>query len=328
LQIAERRVARKYPNFQFSIFNFQSPFCILHSAFFILPSLLCVPLLAARNPARRIFAVSSLLVLAALFSPAAAQLNTERPAVLAEVGINPQFDAQIPLDLEFMDSGGERVKLAAAFDGKLPVILTMNYSNCPKLCSLQLNGLVDAMKKLNWTAGAEYRVLTVGIDPLESPERAQLTKQKYLGGYGRARDAAAWRFLVSPQEDRIRRVADTVGFRYAYDPATRQYAHAAALMICTPEGRVARYLGGTEYDPQSLRFALYEAAEGQVGSTWDEVLSLCFVYDEATGKYSFAARRAMQVAVLGFAVFLAAGLVIYWRRDAARQRTAQAQGTQ
>ena len=247
----------------------------------------------------------------------------ESPAELRGVGIFPQFDAQIPLDLAFVDSSGRSVALGEIFDGSKPVILTMNYSNCPMLCSLQLDGLVTALERMKWTAGDQFRIVTVSIDPLETPERAQLTKQKYLKAYGRANDANAWRFLVSPKEEDIRRLADVVGFGYVYSAERKEYLHAAALILCTPNGRVSRYIGGVDYNSETLRLSLYEAGQGQVGSVWDEVLLFCYQYDGRSGSYSLAAVRLMQSAGLLMLVVLGAVLWRLWRREMKRSPVAE-----
>ncbi len=257
--------------------------------------------------------VLSVLVLFGLvFGPAMvrAERKEQAPDELRGVGIFPQFDAQVPLDLAFVDSSGQTITLGEVFDGTKPVILTMNYSNCPMLCSLQLDGLVSALERMKWTAGEQFRIVTVSIDPLETAERAQLTKQKYLKAYGRATDANAWRFLVTPNEDRIRRLADAVGFGYVYSAERREYLHAAALILCTPNGRVARYIGGVDYNSETLRLSLYEAGQGQVGSVWDEVLLFCYQYDGRSGSYSLAAVRLMQAAGLIMLVVLG---VVFWR---------------
>lgn len=247
----------------------------------------------------------------------------QSPAELRGVGIFPQFDAQIPLDMSFVDSSGRSLKLGEIFDGTKPVILTMNYSNCPMLCSLQLDGLVTALERMKWTAGDQFRIVTVSIDPLETPERAQLTKQKYLKAYGRASDADAWRFLVSPKEENIRRLADVVGFGYVYSAERKEYLHAAALILCTPNGRVSRYIGGVDYNSETLRLSLYEAGQGQVGSVWDEVLLFCYQYDGRSGSYSLAAVRLMQSAGLLMLIVLGAVFWRLWRREMKRGPVAE-----
>jgi protein SCO1/2 len=273
---------------------------------------------------RLTLAVAAALVLA---TPLWAQRAEPKPDELEPVKVTAQFGAQIPLDLEFTDSSGKTIKLAEVFDGTRPVILTMNYANCPMLCSLQLEGLLSAMENMRWTAGEEYRIVTISIDPLETPERSQLVKQKYLNAYGRAKDPSAWRFLVSRDEEKIRRVADTVGFGYAYSPDTKEYLHAATLILCTPDGRVARYLNGVQYNPETLRLSLYESGEGEVGGPWDEVLLFCYQYDGRSGSYGMAAMRLMQTGGALTIVVMGTMLWVFWRREPSRPAPAPVEGT-
>ena len=207
----------------------------------------------------------------------------------------PHPGAQIPLDLPFVESDGGKVALGDFFDGKRPVILTMNYSNCPMLCSLQLNGMVDAIRAMPWELGREFQIVTVSIDPDELPQRAALTKQKYLKLYARPGAAAGWHFLTGDEKS-IKKLAETVGFGYVYLPKQRQFAHPAVLMLCTPDGRVWRYLGGVRYQPLTLRLALVETAEGKAGTAFDQVLLYCFHYDETSGRYGPAAFHLLQIA--------------------------------
>ncbi len=248
------------------------------------------------------------------------------PKGLEGVTITQNLDAQIPLDLEFTDSSGKKITLGQLFDGKLPAILTMNYSDCPMLCSLQLNGLVDAIKPMNWNLGEQYQIITVSIDLLEPPERAQLTKQKYLEQYGRLGSASGWHFLTTQKEERIKKLADCIGFGYKYVPEKRQFMHPALLTICTPEGRVSRYYSGIKYNPRDLRLALYEAGEGKVGSVTDQVLLLCFHYDPESGTYSWAAIRLMQFGGALTLIFLAGMLTMFWLREWRKVKRAQAEG--
>ena len=255
--------------------------------------------------------------------PAAAQRKEPMPAALQGVGITENLEAQIPLDLEFVDSDGKKVKLAKFFDGHRPVILTMNYSNCPKLCSVQLNGLVTAMKKMPWDLGQEYQIVTLGIDPLETPDRARLTRQKYLEQYGRPGSAEGWHFVVG-REQNIERVADTVGFGYRL--VGKQYVHAAVLIICTPEGVVSRYMYRVEYDPQTLRLSLVEAGQGNVGSPMDQVLMYCFHYDPDSGRYGLAAFNIMRAGGVLTLVLLGGMLSAYWLRERRKTKGNRLQG--
>ena len=281
-----------------------------------------------RLPPRRLALLASIAALCAL--PAThilAQGLNILPKDAEGVTITQHLDAQIPLDLEFIDSSGKPVTLGQIFDGRLPTILTMNYSDCPMLCSLQLNGLLDAMKSIPWNLGQQYQVVTVSIDPLESPERSQLTKQKYLEDYGRLGSAAGWRFLTTQKEDRIKKLADCIGFGYKYVPEKRQFMHPALLTICTPEGRVSRYFSGIKYSPRDLRLSLLEAGEGKVGSVTDQVLLLCFHYDPDSGSYSWAAMRIVQFGGALTLAVLASVLAVLWGREWRKAKHPQPQGT-
>ena len=250
---------------------------------------------------------------------ASAQLNDGKPKELEGVGVTEHPDAQIPLNLEFLNGDGKKVTLGDCFDDNLPVILTMNYSDCPRLCIVQLNALVDAMRKMPWELGRRYRVVTVSIDPLEIPERAKLTRQKYLELYGRPGGAAGWDFLVG-EEKNIKKLAETVGFGYTF--YAKQYIHVAVLMVCTPDGHVSRYLYGVEYDPQTLRLSLVEAAEGKIGSPMDQILLYCFHYDSSSGRYGLAAFNLVRAGGVLTLLILGGMLSVYWMRERRRATSA------
>lgn len=239
------------------------------------------------------------------------------PAELNEVGVTPHLDAQIPLSLPFVDADGTPVTVRQFFDGKRPVLLTMNYSNCPMLCSLQLTGLFEGLSGMSWSIGENFQMVTVSIDPKETPERARLTKQKYMKVYGRPGAAGDWHFLTG-EEKNIQALARTVGFGYRYDPDSKQYAHAAVTMVCTPDGRVSRYLNGIEYDPQTLRLSLVEAAQGKIGSAMDQAVLFCFHYDETKGRYGPAAMKIMRLGGAVTMILLGGAVAILWRRGKGR----------
>lgn len=248
--------------------------------------------------------------------PAAQSVDRIEPAPkeLESVGVTEHLDEQVPLDVPFVDSDGTPVTLGKFFDGTRPVILTMNYSNCPRLCSLQLNGVFDALGRLDWDLGQKYRMITVSIDPEESPARAQATKEKYLTVYHRPGAEAGWHCLVGKEAD-IKKVASAVGFGYVYVAETKQFAHSAVTMILTPQGKVSRYLYGIEYDPQTFRFALLEAADGKIGSTVDRVLLNCFYYDSESGRYGPAALKIMRLGGMLTLAVLGGVLLVFWRRE-------------
>jgi protein SCO1/2 len=226
--------------------------------------------------------------------------------------------------LSFENTRGQEVKLRDFFDGKHPVILTLNYSNCPMLCNLQLEGLFAGLKDMEWQLGDKFQMVSVSIDPTETKTRALQTKQKYLKQYGRSSAEQGLHFLVGKQQA-IRALADSVGFRYKYIREKNEYAHAAAAIILTPEGKVSRYLYDVEFDPQTLKLALLEATEGKIGTTMDQVLLFCYRYDAASGSYAPAAVRIMQVGAVFVVLVLGTVLLVYWLRESRKGRSAAAQ---
>lgn len=264
-----------------------------------------------------------LLAVAALWlataAPAAAQLANQVPEELQEVGVEEHLDAKLPLELEFRDEHGQVVKLGDYFDGDKPVVLTLNYYKCPMLCGLQLNGLLDGLKELEWTPGQEFELVTVSINPLETPALAAEKKQNYISRYGRPSAAKGWHFLTG-REPEIRRLAETLGFGYTYDRSTGEYAHAAAIMVATPDARVARYLYGIEYPPRRLRLALLEASEGEIGNSLDQLIMYCFHYDPSSRRYSPVAMNIMRLGAGATAIVLGLTLGGYWLREARRRR--------
>ena len=250
---------------------------------------------------------------------AQAQLAEQVPDVLEEVGVTEHLNAKLPLDLEFRDEEGNWVELGSFFDGKRPVILTLNYYRCPMLCGLMLNGLVDGFEEMQWTPGEEFEVVTISINPLETPELAEAKKQNYLKRLDRPAAARGWHFMTG-RELEINRLAETVGFRFTYDPESQTYAHAAVLFVCTPDGRVSRYLYGIEFPAKRLKLALLEAAEGTVGSALDQLILYCYHYDPTTRRYSPVAMNIMRLGGGASAVVLGMFLAMFWFRDWRRKK--------
>jgi len=270
----------------------------------------------------RQFFLSFSAIAVALLNPVGgveAQLADQVPAALEEVGVTEHLDAKLPLDLEFRDENGRPVRLGDYFDGDRPVILTLNYYKCPMLCGLMLNGVVDGLEAMDWSPGDEFEIVTVSINPLETPELATAKKQNYLKRLDRPSVAKGWHFLTG-RELEIKRLAETVGFGYTYDPETQEYAHAAAIMVCTPDGRVARYLYGIEYPAKRLKFALLEAAEGAIGSTLDQLILYCYHYDPTNRRYSPVAMNIMRVGGGATALILGMALGLFWVREWRRKK--------
>lgn len=242
------------------------------------------------------------------------------PQELEGVGITEHLNAKIPLDLEFVDENGNTVRIGDYMDGDKPVILNLVYYSCPMLCNLILNGMVDGLREVDWTPGQEFEIVSVSINPLETPKLAKLKKQNYLKSYQREGAGAGWHFLTGKEEN-IRVLADAVGFGYRYVEERNEYAHGAALFVLTPDGRLSRYLYGVMFEPRTLRMSLLEASEGKIGNVVDRVILYCFHYDASEGKYSLAAFRLMQVAGLATLVVLAIVLATFWHRE--RKKTAE-----
>jgi protein SCO1/2 len=276
-----------------------------------------VSLLKLRNTTWIAARVACALLLAA--GGVSAQLADQVPPALEEVGIEEHLDARLPFDVEFVDERGSDVTLGSFFDGERPVILTLNYYRCPMLCGLQLNGVVEGLTGLDWSIGDQFEMVTVSIDPLETPTLAREKKQNYLKWYQREGAASGWHFLTGRQDD-IVRLAETVGFRYTYDESSGQYAHAAAIFVCTPDGRVARYLYGIEYPPKHLRLALLEASEGKIGNAIDQLILYCYHYDPSDRSYAPTAMNIMRLGGGATALILGSSLALFWIRDLRRKR--------
>ena len=217
----------------------------------------------------------------------------------------------------FRDETGSEVTLGRYFQQGKPVVLTLGYYECPMLCNLVLNGVVESLKALPFTPGEEFEIVSVSIDPLETPDLASAKKARYVEAYGKEGASESWHFLTGSEEN-ARALADAVGFHYNYVPEKDEYAHPAVIFVATPDGRTARYLYGVRYDPKTLRLSLVEAAEGKVGSTIDRVLLYCFHYDAAAGTYVPAALNLMRAGGLVTMLLLGLLLLYYWRRDPSR----------
>ena len=227
-----------------------------------------------------------------------------RPPGLLNVGIEQHLDEQIPADLNFRDETGKPVRLGDYF-GKKPMILNLVYYNCPMLCGEVLSGLESAMRVLKFDVGKEYDVLTVSFDPSETPDMATKKKAEFLKRYGRAGADQGWHFLTGQQES-IDALTKAAGFQYQYDPKTGQFAHATAIVLLTPGGKITQYYYGVEYAPKDLRLGLIQASQNKIGTLADQVLLYCYHYDPTTGKYGAIISRVLQLSAL--ATILALGI--------------------
>jgi len=267
------------------------------------------------------FAARVVLAFPLLATSAWAQMNNgvmsppanTRPPRLENVGIEQHLDAQIPPDLTFRDETGKAVKLGDYF-GHKPLILNLVYYNCTMLCGEALAGLASAMRLVKFDVGNEFDVVTVSFDPRETPEMAAAKKKDYVGRYGRPNAAAGWHFLTG-QPDSINALTKAVGFQYQYDAKTNQFAHATAIMVLTPQGRISRYFYGVDFPPKDLRMGLVEASQGKIGNAVDAVLLYCYHYDPETGKYGAMVANILRLAAAATILFMGTFLFILWRMD-------------
>jgi protein SCO1/2 len=237
------------------------------------------------------------------------------PDELKAVGVDEKLGSSVSIrDFEFNDESGQKVNLAEYFKKGKPVLLTLVYYQCPNLCNFLLNGLVTSLKKLDWTVGNQFEIVTVSINPSENPELARAKKEAYLKSYGREGASSGWHFLTG-EEKQIQKLAGQVGFGYQWDPKEKQYAHSAVIFMLTPEGKISRYLYGIEFSNKDLRLGLLEASNGKIGTVVDRFLLFCYRYDPQTRKYSVYLTRLMQAGCGSTLVIFGGFLVVFWSRQ-------------
>ncbi len=206
---------------------------------------------------------------------------TKDEAFLKEIAFDQKLGAQLPLDLPFTDDTGKAVRLGDYF-GQKPVLMLLTYYNCTMLCPLLLDGLVRALRPVGFDIGKQFTVLTVSINPRETPSIAASRKELYVQRYGRPGADRGWHFLTG-KADAIAALTQTIGFRFVYDKKKDEYAHASGIVIFTPEGKAARYLYGVEFSPRDTRLALVEAASGAIGNPVDQLLLYCYTTIRSPG---------------------------------------------
>jgi len=241
------------------------------------------------------------------------------PAGLRGVNIEQKLNQQVPLDIVFRDEFGRSLPLSTYFSGNKPVLLALVYYNCPMLCTLILNGVESSLKAVSLDPGRDFEVVAVSFDPRDTPEIAARKKANYLQRYRRPNTANGWHFLTG-DEPSIKALTEAVGYQYKFDPATGQFAHASAIMILTPRGKLSRYFYGVEYAPRDVRLGLVEASQNKIGTPVDQVLLFCYHYDPGSGKYGAIAMNMVRLAGATFVLICSAFLFVAWRHDWQRDR--------
>lgn len=258
-----------------------------------------------------------LLAAAALLGPALrpahAQLSTGQPKALDGVGVEPKLGDMIDPSISFQDEQNNFVYIGDYFDGKRPIILSFNYSNCPAQCSVQLEKMTLALRQIDFEVEKNFQVISVSIDPNEQTARAREAKAKYVKLYNRPGSEKGWHFLTG-ENKQIQALAEQCGIKYKFIPHQKLYSHPPVFLLISPQGKIVRYVEGFDYISSTIKLALVESAEGKIGSplVFMTYVAGCFVYDEATGKYTMAAKGIMRLAGAATILALAVGLVPYW----------------
>ena len=250
------------------------------------------------------------------YDPAESEASSGLPTALKSVGIEQKLGDQLPLDTVLKDEDGKDVKLGEYFKSGRPVVLAFVYYECPMLCTQVLNGLTGSLKGINLNAGKDFDVVAISFDPRDNdkPDLAKNKKLSYLEHYGRPGTDSGWHFLTGSQES-IKAVTDAAGFKYEWDDKTQQFAHAAAVMVVTPEGKMSRYFYGIDYAPKDIKFGIMDSAQAKVGNPAEQLLLYCYHYDPASGKYGFAILRVMRLAGVATLLGLGAMAFVFWRKN-------------
>lgn len=245
--------------------------------------------------------------------PSFAPNSNIKPDMLKASGIDQKLNAQLPLGLTFSNEAGQTVNLGQFFTGK-PVILALVYYECPMLCNMTLNGLTRSLREMKLSAGEDFEVVAVSINPRETSQIAMAKKETYLEKYQRQHATDGVHFLTG-KEPNIQELARVTGFRYAYDPLAKQYAHAAGIMVATPEGKLSRYFYGIEYPTRDLRLSLVEASHNKIGNPVDQIMLYCYHYNPVTGKYGFVIQSLLQVLGSATAILVGMFVILNIRRE-------------
>ncbi len=268
---------------------------------------------------KRIALLTFLAVLSS-FSHLSAQLNREQPEALQSVGINENLGATLPLDTRFATSAGDSVSLSELFEEGKPVLLNPLYYDCPMLCGLVIDGVLDVANNLAWAPGNEYTIISFSIDPSEDHTLAAEYKSRYLDQLNKSDAQDGWYFLTGNKKN-IQQLVNAVGFEINEIEETGEFAHAAAIMLISPNGVITRYLYGIQYDEFNVRSALYEAADGKIGNTLTKVLMYCYQYDPDSNSYVPFALNIMKLGGLATLLFLGIFIGLLWLRERRKKQT-------
>lgn len=245
--------------------------------------------------------------------------STALPPNLGNVSIDQKLNAQLPLSAQFKDETGKAVTLGEYFKPGRPVLLSIVYYDCPMLCTEVLNGMTSMLKVLKFEPGKDFEIVTVSFDRRETPELAAQKKKVYLQRYGRPENDPGWHFLTGEQPS-IDVLTNAVGFHYQWDKDLQQYAHATAIYVATPDGRLSHYFYGVEYSPKDTRLALVQASQGTIGNPVDQLLLYCYHYNPNTGKYGAVVTRMLRIAGVFTILIIGGGVLLMLKLDPSRKK--------
>lgn len=249
-----------------------------------------------------------------------AQHNREQPEALQGVGISENLGTTIPLDAKFATSNGDSVQIGELLEEGKPVLLNPLYYDCPMLCGLVIDGVLDVANELAWSPGEEYTIISFSIDPSENDSLARAYKDRYIKKLNKPDAQEGWYFLTGKKSE-IDKLVQTVGFEVNEIEGTGEFAHAAAIMLLSPEGVITRYLYGIQYDEFNVRSALFEAADGKIGNTLTKVLMFCYQFDPNSNSYVLEAINIMKIGGLATLIFLGIFLGLLWLREKGKKQT-------
>jgi protein SCO1 len=263
--------------------------------------------------------VVTLAVLCLAAAGASAQIMKEPPVKLMppdlkDVSIHQQLGVQLPLNLHFKDESGKTVQLGDYFNHGRPVILNFVYFECPMLCTEALNGLSGTLRMLKLNVGSDFDVVTLSFDTRETPQLAREKKAAYIERYGRPGASEGWHFLTGDDAN-VKALTNAAGFHFKWDEKSQQWAHATAIMIVTPQGKLAQYYYGIEYPPKDVRLGLIEASQNKMGNLVDEILLYCYHYDPRTGRYGAVITNVIRLGGAVTIVLLGGFLIVMFRRE-------------
>jgi len=245
--------------------------------------------------------------------------DAEQPlAALQDVDVIEHLGDKVPSGLTFQDPEGHKVELDAMLGGK-PLLVTLGYYRCPMLCNLVLDGLVKAMKQSGLVVGKDFQAVSISIDPKEDAKQAISTRERVWAATGGQGNANSWPFLMGDAFG-SHLLADAVGFKYAYDKTSGQFAHDAVSFVLSPDGKISRYLYGVEVLPRDFRLAMIEAGVGRGGPSFDRLLLSCFQYDPVNRKYAPYALGFVRIGAGLVFLMLVTLLTVLWRKELVMRR--------